>query len=86
MNVTEQAQHRPPSNVRESLYRDGNRIASRGFGGFVDTVPSERIAEYAADPTSSPADRAFAAAVLAFRAWEDALAATDPRSIPMASR
>lgn len=52
------------------IWRDGNRLASAECGGFIDTVPDENLAGYAADAALHPLDRAFAAAVLAIREFE----------------
>lgn len=53
-----------------AIWRDGNRLVSRECGGFVDTVPAEKLEECAANEASHELDRAFAAAVLAIRRFE----------------
>lgn len=56
--------------MKDSIWRDDDRLVSAECGGFVDTVPDDNLERYAADESLADLDRAFAAAALAVRRFE----------------
>lgn len=66
-----------PGGGTQTIWREGDRLRATDGSGFADRVPDANLEKYAADETSHPYDRNFAAAVLAIRRFER----TDPNPI-----